>query len=85
MKKLIALLSLIVFFSVSSLAYAANTTNHNYTMTAACVRSAMEKREESVKKAFDDYSATVSAALETRLAELEAAWNNEELKDISSL
>ncbi len=91
MKKLFSLLTLVLF--MGSLAFASTTgnvaskkwTQTLNTGTIACMQTALEKKEASVKTAFTNYSNWVLAALDTRETALSTARTKTTSKEIKAV
>jgi len=77
MKKYILASIFALSLVVASSAYAQsnNSTPNQPTIDTACVKAAVEKRENALAAAWDKFTTGAKSALETRKAALLAAWD----------
>ena len=79
-KKIIISLVILSFALAGALIVSAQTTGTDIVATPtasidiACMKTAVEAREDAVKAAFDKFSSSISLALQTRKSELSTAW-----------
>ena len=84
-KKIIISSVVLSFVLVGAIIVSAQTTGTDTTMTTttntekqidiACVKTAVETRENTIKATFDKFSSSISSALQTRKSDLLNAWS----------